>query len=114
MNKLKNKSENPNIKEFYSTEKFFDLSLDLMVLAGFDQYFKRLNPAWEKALGFTLAELKSRPYIEFVHPADRERTIKKVEQLAEGESVTGFENRYLCKNGSYRWLSWNSVTSPTD
>ena len=57
--------------------RFFELSLDLLCFADFSGYFRRLNPAWEATLGFTCAELMARPSIEFVHPEDRERTIRQ-------------------------------------
>jgi PAS domain S-box-containing protein len=75
----------------------------------FNGYFKRLNPAWERTLGFTVQELMSRPFIEFVHPDDRERTLKQNGQVRAGGQALGFENRYRCKDGSYRWLLWNAA-----
>jgi PAS domain S-box-containing protein len=92
-------------------DRLFDLSLDVLAIAGFDGYFKRINPAWERILGFPPDEMTSRPYLEFLHPADREPTLEKARELAEGNSVVSFENRYLCKDGSYKWLSWTARPS---
>ena len=90
-------------------ERFFTVSLDLLCCLDFNGYFKELNPAWERALGFTIEELKSRPFIEFVHPDDRERTLRQNRAVRTGGQALGFENRYLCKDGSYRWLLWNAA-----
>lgn len=90
-------------------DRFFELSIDMLCQLGFNGYFKRLNPAWERTLGFTRAELMSRPFIEFVHPDDRERTLAQNKEVREGGNALGFENRYLCKDGSYRWLLWNAA-----
>ena len=90
-------------------ERFFALSIDLLCFLDFNGYFKRLNPAWERALGFTCEELMSRPFIEFVHPDDRERTLLQNTEVRGGGKALSFENRYLCKDGSYRWLRWNAA-----
>lgn len=90
-------------------QRFFDLSIDLLCVLGLDGYFTRLNPAWEATLGFTLAELMARPFIEFVHPEDRERTLGQNRQVRGGGQARLFENRYLCRDGSHRWLLWNST-----
>ena len=87
---------------------FFDLSLDLLVIAGMDGYFKRLNPAWVGLLGHSIEELTSRPFNDFVHPDDRDKTADVVGDLKTGAVTYTFENRYRCKDGSYRWLMWNS------
>jgi two-component system sensor histidine kinase/response regulator len=92
----------------------FETSADMLCIAGVDGRFKRLNPAWERTLGFTTAELMSRPYVEFVHPDDRPATSTEAGVVAEGEGSVLFENRYLCKDGSYRWLSWKSTPLPEE
>ena len=89
--------------------RFFTLSLDLLCVAGTDGYFKLLNPAWA-ALGWTQAELQERPFIDFVHPDDREATIAETQKLATGHKTVGFENRYRCKDGSYRDILWTAVS----
>ena len=90
-------------------DRFFAVAIDMLCVLDFNGYFKRLNPAWEKTLGFTVAELQSRPFIEFVHPDDRERTLRQNRDVRTGGQALGFENRYLCKDGSHRWLLWNAA-----
>src|SRR5262249_6501481 len=89
--------------------EFIDLSLNLMCIAGTDGYFKHVNPAWETTLGYTREELLSRPYVEFLHPDDRESTVAEAARVASGRSTLSFENRYRCKDGSYKWLLWSAV-----
>ena len=95
-------------------DQFFEIAIDMMCMLGFNGYFKRLNPAWERTLGFTREELMSRPFIEFVHPDDRERTLKQNSQVRGGGQALGFENRYLCKDGSYRWFRWNAAPNSSE
>lgn len=90
-------------------ERFFDLSIDMLCVLDFSGRFKRLNPAWETTLGFAREELMSRAFIEFVHPDDRERTLQQNRQVRRGGQALSFENRYACKDGSYKWLLWNSA-----
>jgi PAS domain S-box-containing protein len=92
--------------------RFLDLSVDLFCVAGFDGYFKNLNPSWENTLGFTTDELKAKPYLEFIHPDDRPATTVEADRLERREVTFAFENRYLCKDGSYKWLLWNAVSVP--
>ena len=89
--------------------RFFGLSIDMLCIAHFSGYFKRLNPAWETTLGFSREELQSRPMFEFVHPEDRERSLAQNRRVRSGEQALAFENRYLCKDGSYKWLLWNAT-----
>lgn len=89
--------------------RHFDLSLDLLCVAGVDGFFKQINPAFEKVLGYGSEELLSRSFLEFVHPEDRPDTVRQVERLAGGLPVVDFQNRYLAKNGTYRWLAWRSI-----
>jgi PAS domain S-box-containing protein len=90
-------------------DQFFSLSLDLLGIAGVDGRFRRVNAAWERALGWTEAELTSEPYLDFVHPDDREATAAEADRLARGEVTVGFENRYRARDGSHRWLNWSAV-----
>ncbi len=84
---------------------FLTLSLDLVCIYGQDGYFKQLNPAWEKVLGWTQSELRSQPWIEFVHPNDVESTQRALHWCNQDDLVE-YENRYRHKDGSYRWLFW--------
>lgn len=101
--KQKQKAENER-------DRFFNRSIDMMAGFGLDGYFRQLNPAWSKTLGWTNDELSAKPFIEFVHPDDYEPTIKRINKLKEGgQPQFNFLNRCLCRDGSYKWLSWNSV-----
>jgi PAS domain S-box-containing protein len=87
----------------------FELSLDLLGVAGFDGYFKRVNPAFERALGYSAEEFCSRPFLDLVHPEDRESTQAEAAKLAEvGVDTIGFQNRYRAKDGSYHWIEWTT------
>jgi PAS domain S-box-containing protein len=90
-------------------ERFFAVSPDLMCVAGFDGYFKSLNPAWEVLLGHSRDELLARPFVEFVHPDDRAATAARMEAMLTGAPVTAFENRFCRRDGDYRWFSWNAI-----
>lgn len=90
------------------SDRIFSHSIDMLCLAGFDGYFKVLNPAWSKTLGWTTEELLSQPWNDFVHPDDLEDTNKAKSSITDGYELYAFENRYRCKDGSYKWLSWRS------
>lgn len=94
--------------------RFFDLSIDMLCVLQFDGYFKLLNRAWEKTLGFTREELMAKPFVEFVHPDDRDRTVDQNRDVRGGGQARLFENRYLCKDGSFRWLLWNSTADAAE
>lgn len=91
-------------------DRFFALSMDMLCISSSDGYFKRVNPAFTKTLGWSTVEMLSHPFLFFVHPEEHEATLREVErQVKAGESVLKFENRYLHKDGSWRILSWVSV-----
>ena len=93
-------------------DRFFTLSLDMMCVAGMDGYFKRVNPAWGRTLGYTDDELLSRPYMDFVHPDDRDGHGGGGEPVSEGQELIHFENRYFHKDGTIRWLLWTASPFP--
>lgn len=92
-------------------DSLFTLSQDLVAVAGFDGCFKRLNPAWERTLGHPPGDLVGAPFLSFVHPDDREATQAQANRLTQAHDAVSFENRYRCRDGSYRWLRWNATPS---
>jgi PAS domain S-box-containing protein len=90
-------------------DRLFTLSADLIAVAGFDGFWKRVNPAFERLLGYTEREALARPHLDFVHPDDRERSEAEALRLAQGETILAFENRMLCKGGSHRWIEWTAT-----
>ena len=88
---------------------FFENTLEMLCIAGTDGYFKRLSPAWTSTLGWSLEELQSRPFLEFVHPADR--SCEAMDRLIDRGGSVRFENRFRCQDGSFRWLQWNATGS---
>ncbi|WP_194946585.1 PAS domain S-box protein [Cupriavidus sp. U2] len=93
-------------------DRFFELSIDLQCIASEDGYLKRVNRAFTQVLGWTSDEIARQPYINFVHPEDRPRTFEIVASSNVGVLAEHFENRYVCKDGTYRWLAWNAVREP--
>jgi PAS domain S-box-containing protein len=92
-------------------DRFFDLSVEMLCVADFDYHFTRVNPAWTRTLGYASEELLQKPYLEFVHAEDRVSTIRTASSLVSGSEVLAFENRYRCRDGSYKWLSWTATAS---
>jgi PAS domain S-box-containing protein len=94
-------------------DTFFNHSLDLHCVAGFDGFLKRVNPAWTRLLGYDTAELLSRPLIELVHPDDQPRFLANLSQLGLGENLTALELRCRGKDGTERCLLWNATPLPS-
>ncbi len=95
-------------------DQFFALSLDMLCISSLDGYIHRLNPAWEKTLGFTTAELCGKPWIAFVHPEDRPRAEIALQNLASGIETDHLELRFLSKSGPYRWLIVSATPAPAE
>jgi PAS domain S-box-containing protein len=93
-------------------DRFFELAQDMLCIANAEGYFQRVNPAFSRILGWSKSELLSRPFLDFVHPDDRAATLKEVEKLSMGEVTLRFENRYRCRDGTWRWMSWASTPQP--
>ncbi len=87
---------------------YFTSSLDLLCIADTGGHFIRLNPEWERILGYSTAELEGRSFLDFVHPDDMESTLSAISSLSGQQEVLSFENRYRCKDGIYRWIEWRS------
>ncbi|MBV9680848.1 MAG: PAS domain S-box protein [Solirubrobacterales bacterium] len=96
------------------TARIFEMSLDLLCVIGFDGYFKRLNPAFERTLGYSREALLSRPGFDFAHPDDLENSREIFAGLTRGEQVGQFENRNICSDGSIRWLEWSARAVPEE
>ncbi len=88
--------------------RFFSLSIDMLCVAGFDGYFKKVNPAFERTLGWNECELMDRPFFDLVHPDDGQATRETLSSLMEGNDLFRFENRYRCKSGSFKWIAWSA------
>jgi PAS domain S-box-containing protein len=90
--------------------KIFDLSIDMICVCDINNgYFKKINPAFGKTLGYSEEEILGRPFLDFIHPDDKNSTVRATEEMLDkGVDASGFENRYRCKNGSYKWLMWTA------
>ena len=99
----------------HESMRMWEVSFEMLATLRFDGYFQRVNPHWEEVLGWSVDELLAQPTLEFVHPDDRERTEAEALKLEQGGHKTAsFENRYRCRDGSYRWLLWNNTASTED
>jgi len=99
----------PNLNQQFDLEYFFELSPDLLCIAGFDGYFKKINPAVSKTLGYTNEELFARPINDFVYSEDKDITSRKRESIKRDTPLLNFENRYVTKSGDIIWLTWTSM-----
>jgi len=97
-------------KNSFDLEKFFELSPDLLCIAGYDGYFKKINAAVSKTLGYTKEELFEKLIIDFVHIDDREETLRTRKLIRNNDPLLRFENRYITKNNEIVWLTWTSMT----
>ena len=88
-------------------DRFFDNSLDMLTITGFDGHIESINPAWTRTLGWTAEEITTQAWLSFVHPEDHALTIAASTAMMQGKEAREFENRCRCKDGSYRWLSWS-------
>jgi PAS domain S-box-containing protein len=102
------------IHQLFDLEYFFELSPDLLCVAGYDGYFKKINPAVPKTLGYTYDELFASPIDSFVHIEDRNITAKKRESIKNDNPLLNFENRYVTKSGDIVWLTWTSMPIKKD
>jgi PAS domain S-box-containing protein len=87
----------------------FAITPDLFCVAAFDGHFRSLSPSWERLLGWTRDELRTRPFLEFVHPDDRAFSVERLGSLAQGEPALAFENRFVDRDGNAHWISWNAI-----
>lgn len=93
-------------------DRILNMSYDLICIAGTDGYFKYVNPAWEKTLGYSKEELLSKPFLDFIHPDDHQKNDEEVAKLSSGKQTYDFENRYIHKDGSIRIISWRATPLP--
>lgn len=96
-------------KDILNFELFFEVSTDLLCIAGFDGYFKRINPAVSQLLGYSNEELYAKPISEFIYFKDRHITGEHRKNLLKDTPLTNFENRYVTKSGEIIWLAWTSI-----
>ncbi|TVR91169.1 MAG: PAS domain S-box protein [Spirochaetaceae bacterium] len=87
-------------------DRYFSSSLDLLCITNTGGEFIRLNPEWEKVVGYSVAELEGQPFLDFVHTEDKDVSSEAVTKLDATEDVTSFENRFRCRDGSYCWIEW--------
>ncbi len=94
-------------------DQFFALSHDLFCIAGFNGHFRRVNSAWERALGLTSDELMARTFLELVHPDDRESVAERMAELSAGAASVSFDARFIHQDGSLRRLQWEATAAPS-
>ncbi|MDX6581276.1 MAG: hypothetical protein QOI10_460 [Solirubrobacterales bacterium] len=106
---------NDMFKDGHVSSRMWEVSFEMLATVRPDGSLQQVNPRWEEILGWTVDELLAKPFSELVHPDDRDRTDAETAELRLGNRDTvSFQNRYRCRDGSYRWLVWNSMISPED
>jgi PAS domain S-box-containing protein len=95
-------------------DRFFTLSGDLLCVAGFDGYLKRVNPAWKHILGYKPEKLLAMPYTDWIHPDERATAHAEFDRLKAGATIVSFEVRARCNDGSYRWTQWTATPAPNE
>ena len=90
-------------------QRFFNLVPDMACIASTEGHFLKINPMWQAALGYTEQEILTTPFLDFIHPDDRDTTMQQVALQMAGELTVQFSNRYRCKDGSYKWLEWRAT-----
>jgi PAS domain S-box-containing protein len=98
----------------HEVERYFTIAPEMIIVAGFDGFWKHVNPAVESVLGYTEREALDRPFMEFVHPDDRGRTEEEARRVMGGANAFAFENRMVCKDGSYKWIEWTVTPVPAE
>jgi diguanylate cyclase (GGDEF)-like protein/PAS domain S-box-containing protein len=94
-------------------DTFFAMSPDMLVVMGRDGIFQRVNEAWVATFGYPAGQIEGRPWTDFIHPDDLDRTIAEAERnLVHGQDAINFANRYRCSDGTYRWVEWMSRVGP--
>lgn len=96
-------------REMMRYRQFFESASEVMTICGSDGFRQAVNPAYYHTLGYTEAEMLSRPFMDFVHPEDRDSHAAVVQRLLQGDQLRDFVDRFVCKDGSVRWLSWNAI-----
>lgn len=109
--KKENQEKLQLIEKSREMDQYFNSALDLLCIADIHGYFRKLNPEWEKILGYSTSELLGRKFLDFVHPEDMDSTLNAVAALSKQEAILNFTNRYRHKDGSYRWIEWRSHPS---
>lgn len=100
------------VAELHEFKKFFEVSPEMLCIAGTDGYFKRANPAFSRILGWGDEQLLGHPFYDLVHPDDLEATQQEIEKLSRGIPTISFVNRFRCQDGTYKFLRWNSYPDP--
>lgn len=106
-------TERKNLTEsLKAADAFFNMSIDSLVIASQNKFIK-INPSLSKLLGYSVEELLSEPFATYIFPEDVELTEEEIKKLKKGINLVNFKNRWVCKDGSVKWLSWNATADKT-